>query len=253
MEHAIAYFKSTSKDRKFPHQQLFKIFETSVVKSDNSCPQWIVYSANHIPLKAVGYFKSLVDEDSNWCCVSVLNKRSIELEYAPLKSDRFIVLTLEDQAELSNTASNSSLGTKIPLGNNIGYMYAISHGARLIYDTREDTRLDFGKIPLFGDYRDYVLISKEDHIHKAWGDFVSRAPGGLWRNGFFYPATAKIGEYTFLKEKEYNCINFDVENIKIINMVKVVRTLLKEKEMGAERIQLALYKGLLCSPLFIFV
>ena len=125
---------------------LFEIFlKQSLIDNGNNCPRCIVYSANHIPLKAVGYFKSLVDEVSNWYCVSVLNKRSIELEYAPLKSDRFIVLTLEDQAELSNTASNSSLGTKIPLGNNIGDMYAISHGARLIYDTREDTRLEFGK------------------------------------------------------------------------------------------------------------
>ena len=249
LDHTITYLKS--KDRKFPHQQLFMNFETYQVVSDissseNGCPQWIVNSANHIPLKAVGYFKSLVDKDSNWCCVTVLYKQSIELEYEPLKSDRFIVLTLEDQVKLVNTTSDNSryaLKTKMS-GKNIGYLYAISHGAKLIYDTREDARLDFPQIPLLGDYKDYVLISKEDHLHKSWEDFVIRAPDSLWRHGFYYPGAGKLDEYFFLKEKKYDCAHFDIENIKILNMVETQLTLQKEKTMVEERIQLALYKGM---------
>ena len=231
-------------DLNLNHYDLFRDFKApqfinNTVISNNGCPNWIVFSANHIPLRAVSYFSHLVYLDSNWCCVTLLNKRSIELEYLPLKRDRFIVLTLEDQAELFGTAQNGSMyasNTK-----NMGYIYAISHGAKVIYDTREDTLLNLPNIPLFGDHRDYVLVSKEDHILK---DFVSRVPDAIWRNGFFYSTTAKLDDYTFLKEKDYNCTNFEFENVKIINMLKVERTLFKEKEMGEDKYQLALYRGM---------
>ena len=189
--------------------------------------KWIVTSADHIPTKAITTYKFIVD-GSDWSCVTVLKKKSIEKEFNRLKNPEFIVLTLADQAIflrelMSNTSIELSDRLKITLIENIGYLYAIAHGAQVIYDTSEYSRLTEPSIKLFEQVSDYVLLSKRDNLLKSYKDFLTTAPPFLWLYGHTQPLTW-MGDYRFLKETQYDCPDFKKENVKIIQFFNDKKT-----------------------------
>ena len=223
-----------------------------IVASADSIPtnqlkkKWIVTSADHIPTKAVTTYKFIVG-GSDWSCVIVLKKKSIEKEFNRLKHPKFVVLTLEDQAKfvtklMSNTGIKLSDSLNTTLIHNIGYLYAIAHGAQVIYDTSEYSRLAVPSIKLFEQISDYVLLSKRDNLLKSYKDVLTTAPPFLWIYGHTQPLTW-MGDYLFLKEMQYDCPDFKKENVKIIQFFQDKKTELAKKEIADMRMNFALSRG----------
>ena len=141
-------FRFTLGNRKiFKVKRLFENYVSGKEKKYkvDGCSHWIVYGAKHITNKAVRGFKYIAEkENSIWCVVSVLHKHSIEAEYNLLRSDRFIVLTLGEQPSLLKTSLEKgelSLGDNFTLGTNLGFLYAITHGAKFIYETKANFKI----------------------------------------------------------------------------------------------------------------
>ena len=222
----------------------YKQKEEKISNSENRCRRWIVVSPEHIPMKAVGMFKYIVEKkDSEWCCVVILHKKSIEAEYVLLKSEHFIVLTHEEQnlflkSYLENIAQHLQHFVK-----NIGHIYAIIHGAKVIYDTDEESLLENPSIPTFEEIEDYVLVSSDEHFFSSYQSFIAQAPAGLWISGFYNPPSDKVDGHHYLKNNEFNCTNFKKENVKIIKLIVKSGTK-SEKELPITKLQLALRQGI---------
>ena len=116
---------------------------------------------------------------------------------------------------------------------------------------KQTSRFDQPSIPSFEEIRDYVLVSKEGNLITSYKDFLTLAPEGLWRLGFFHPATSKVGEFHFLKKKDYDCIDFDRTNVRVVAFVKKEVSSLERKKMGETRLHMAVYRGMLIFGVFI--
>lgn len=96
--------------------------------------QWIVVTTIHLPTQAVEDWSQL----KHWCLVVVLDYKT-PIPY-PNLSVSTIVLTMKDQEQLP-----FRLAKRVPANHfgrkNLGYLYAISQGAKVIYDVDDDNYL----------------------------------------------------------------------------------------------------------------
>ncbi|CAM9845118.1 unnamed protein product, partial [Phaeothamnion confervicola] len=101
------------------------------------CARWAVVTSINPPTLTIRQLAALPD----WCLVVVADRKS------PSKVDygmpSIVYLTPEDQERLPYRIAHhlpwNHFGRK-----NIGYLYAIHHGAQVIYDTDDDNELIVG-------------------------------------------------------------------------------------------------------------
>ena len=152
----------------------------------SKCKYWIVFTSIHTPSDSVSMFKKLTEKYDDWCCVVVLDKKTHIADYVTLETDRFIILTIQKQFQLSKN-KGFSLIDLIPYNHfgrkNIGFLYAISKGAQIIYDTDDDNLLKEKVIPFIEPENDYQLISSEDHILNPYKFYKSNISHGFWPRG----------------------------------------------------------------------
>lgn len=107
------------------------------------CSHWGVVTTIHSPSLAVTKVAAL----SNWCTVIVADTKTPNdyLHLANLEDNpNVIFLTVEDQRKINNTFV-SVTPFKSFARKNIGYLYAICHGAQIIYDFDDDNEIKEGK------------------------------------------------------------------------------------------------------------
>lgn len=136
------------------------------------CNKWVVITTIFKPTKLIYQVSKL----PGWCQVIVGDVKS---EPFPFISDNTVFLSIQDQRrmefEIIKHLPENHFGRK-----NIGYLYAISMGAEMIYDTDDDNILKFGYIK--EDFKPMKLLRNKDsnvvNVYKQFGD------GKIWPRGF---------------------------------------------------------------------
>eukprot|EP00927_Polykrikos_kofoidii_P085975 TRINITY_DN9494_c0_g1_i1.p1 TRINITY_DN9494_c0_g1~~TRINITY_DN9494_c0_g1_i1.p1 ORF type:complete len:500 (+),score=59.30 TRINITY_DN9494_c0_g1_i1:255-1754(+) len=109
-----------------------------------TCERWIVVTSIFQPSPATRMLGKMTHQ--GWCFVVVADKNGPP-EYDDV--DGVVYLTVERQKALHFRIIDhvpwKHFGRK-----NIGYLYAIAHGAKIIYDTDDDNRLKNADIPILG-------------------------------------------------------------------------------------------------------
>ena len=122
------------------------------------CDKWSVVTTIFEPSEAVRRQAALKD----WCLVVVGDKKG-PTAYNIANKSTFVFLTPADQIELS---THFSMINNIPWNHfgrkNVGYLYAILHGAHMIWDFDDDNRLIDDMIPV--DFSLYLSSEKEKAI-----------------------------------------------------------------------------------------
>jgi hypothetical protein len=118
--------------------------DLKAMKDNVHCERWIVVTSIFQPSPATRMLGKLTRQ--GWCFVVVADKNG-PAEYDDVEG--VIYLTVEKQKAL-----HFQIVDRIPWRHfgrkNIGYLYAIAHGARVIYDTDDDNRLKEAHIPMVG-------------------------------------------------------------------------------------------------------
>lgn len=108
------------------------------------CKQWAVTTTIWEPSKTLMQIAKL----SSWCIVVVLDKKTP----LPFVVENAVILGVEEQLKLPYR-----IGKRLPWNHfgrkNIGFMYAVAHGAEIIYDCDDDNELlleahDTNSIPI---------------------------------------------------------------------------------------------------------
>ena len=211
--------------RRYPAKRLFHNYTpktSNIVGSNEKCKYWIVFTSIHEPSDSVNMLSEVTrKESSEWCCVVVLDKKTSVKGYTALETDRFIVLTIERQRELSKKRG-FSLIESIPFNHfgrkNIGFLYAVSQGAELIYDTDDDNLLKSDVIPFTESTSDYVLVSSKDHVFNPYKLFNSTVPHSLWPRGIPMDSIMRASE-EFVDIKTTECRPGKPEDITIFQIL----------------------------------
>eukprot|EP00598_Pedospumella_elongata_P002189 CAMPEP_0184967532 /NCGR_PEP_ID=MMETSP1098-20130426/882_1 /TAXON_ID=89044 /ORGANISM="Spumella elongata, Strain CCAP 955/1" /LENGTH=607 /DNA_ID=CAMNT_0027489009 /DNA_START=25 /DNA_END=1848 /DNA_ORIENTATION=+ len=137
-------------------KKLSKIANVSTTSWDSlHCEKWAVVTTINAPTTAVqkqahisAVEAKLVDGvHSGWCLLVVADTGSPDTYEVNIPNNKFTYLSVSRQKELANTASRAQkeLYQALPWGHvgrkNAGYLYALHHGARYIYDFDDDVLL----------------------------------------------------------------------------------------------------------------
>ena len=159
--------------RQFPRNRLkFHAFNPKTTRSnskpDLSCKKWAVMTTIFDVSDAVRRQVKL----KNWCLVVVFDKRSAETYDAGWTkgegNDAVVYLRPEDQVAMRNALNFVSALPWNHFGRkNIGYLYAIMHGAEVIWDFDDDNALKFwipGAAPAGAPSIDEAIPEHEEQI-----------------------------------------------------------------------------------------
>merc|ERR1719231_14153 len=115
-----------------------------MVQDRKNCSKWIVVTTIFQPSPATRKLGEMTKR--GWCYVVVADKNGPP-EYDDVEG--VIYLTVEKQRamhfQIMDHVPWKHFGRK-----NVGYLYAIAHGAKAIYDTDDDNRLINFDIPIAG-------------------------------------------------------------------------------------------------------
>jgi len=118
--------------------------DLKAMRDPTRCERWIVVTSIFQPSPATRMLGHMTRQ--GWCYVVVADKNGPS-EYDDVEG--VIYLTVERQRAL-----HFQIVDHVPWRHfgrkNIGYLYAIAHGARVIYDTDDDNRLKEARIPILG-------------------------------------------------------------------------------------------------------
>lgn len=159
---------------------------------NSSCERWIVVTSIFQPSAATRKLGELTRQ--GWCYVVVADKNGPE-EWHGVEG--VIYLTVERQRELHFHIMDHlpwrHFGRK-----NVGFLFAIANGAKVIYDTDDDNRLKEARIPILGE--DQVFWpddSKSEASPGLLNPYPSFRPscGHVWPRGF--PLDYVQAQHTF--------------------------------------------------------
>jgi hypothetical protein len=138
---------------------------------------WVVVTSIYMPRNG------FLDYIENGLKVVVVgDEKTPEWAWENLKSENFHFLTIADQNELFPEISNL-IGTGTYARKNIGYLYAVSHGAKQIWDTDDDT---------FIRKNAYDLLKRSHELPQTlvvgsgfFNPYIYYAPNsGMWPRGY---------------------------------------------------------------------
>ena len=135
--------------------------QSFVLPIHDTCSKWSVVTTIFEPSNPVRYQAML----SDWCLVVVGDKKG-PLNYDITNKSTFFFLSANEQIEL---IKHFSMINNIPWNHfgrkNVGYLYAILHGARMIWDFDDDNGLIGHMIPV--DLSHYLTKGSERDSDKA--------------------------------------------------------------------------------------
>lgn len=156
-----------------------------MVQDRKNCSKWIVVTTIFQPSAATRVLGEMTKK--GWCYVVVADKNGPP-EYDDVEG--VVYLTVQKQKTLHFQILNHipwrHFGRK-----NVGYLWAIAHGAQVIYDTDDDNRLKALEIPLLGSDSDpQAKISAfepkfpgEKHVFNPYPAFQPTC-GHIWPRGY---------------------------------------------------------------------
>ncbi|CAE7332858.1 STL1 [Symbiodinium sp. CCMP2592] len=134
--------------RELPREELrfagIRRSDLKALRDEKTCDRWIVVTSIFQPSPATRKLGELTKQ--GWCYVVVADKNGPK-DYDDVEG--VIYLTVERQRALHFHIMDHlpwrHFGRK-----NVGFLYAIAHGAKIIYDTDDDNRLKEARIPILG-------------------------------------------------------------------------------------------------------
>lgn len=163
-----------------------------------SCPRWGVVTTVFAPSKAIKKFVILAnDSENDWCLVIVADSKTPiaymdDLENESLNMDKLVFLSTLQQEDLMAESSYGAFIAKTPWKHfsrkNIGYLYAISHGANYIFDFDDDNELIEDSRPFeHGVYVDTVrfVLTNPGLVYNPYPAFLEADDDSrIWPRGF---------------------------------------------------------------------
>ncbi|CAE7761414.1 STL1, partial [Symbiodinium necroappetens] len=134
--------------RELPREELrfagIRRSDLKALRDEKTCDRWIVVTSIFQPSPATRKLGELTKQ--GWCYVVVADKNGPK-DYDDVEGVTY--LTVERQRALHFHIMDHlpwrHFGRK-----NVGFLYAIAHGAKIIYDTDDDNRLKEARIPILG-------------------------------------------------------------------------------------------------------
>ncbi|CAE7898086.1 STL2 [Symbiodinium microadriaticum] len=134
--------------RELPREELrfagIRRSDLKALRDEKTCDRWIVVTSIFQPSPATRKLGELTKQ--GWCYVVVADKNGPK-DYDDVEGVAY--LTVERQRALHFHIMDHlpwrHFGRK-----NVGFLYAIAHGAKIIYDTDDDNRLKEARIPILG-------------------------------------------------------------------------------------------------------
>lgn len=120
-----------------------RLSEVGTVSNPKLCERWIVVTSIFEPSPATRVLGEMTRQ--GWCLVVVADTNGP----ATYDVEGVVYLTVERQRDL-RFHSIEHLPWRHFGRKNVGFLYAIAHGARVIYDTDDDNRLKARRIPVAG-------------------------------------------------------------------------------------------------------
>merc|ERR1719331_1285487 len=143
--------------------------ELKAMQDPLQCERWIVVTSIFQPSPATRMLGKMTRQ--GWCFVVVADTNG-PAEYDDVEG--VVYLTVEKQKAL-----HFQIVDRIPWRHfgrkNIGYLYAIAHGAKVIYDTDDDNRLKEEHIPISGVGTGGTLPEAAPvNVSRPTGDFADK-------------------------------------------------------------------------------
>jgi hypothetical protein len=165
----------------------FNLFFILLFLPINAHDKWIVVTTIHYPTPALEKLSQL----PGWRLVVVADKKTPHDWHL----DNCDFLSVEMQEKL-----NFNIIKHLPWNHysrkNIGYLYAIKNGARIIYETDDDTQLDTGNIFYLPEYISGLLVTSNYHLFNPHAYFGQPS---TWPRGYPLSAILKSHDYTYQK------------------------------------------------------
>ena len=215
------------KERKFISYSSHNVQQTANKQGVPWCSKWAVVTTIFEASEAVHRFVKL----TNWCLVVVFDKKTpqtYDTKWTPGEGNREVVLLYPDDQQAMKNHFVSSLPWNTFGRKNVGYLYAIMHGADVIWDFDDDNLLKFwipGAAPSNTPSID-SSIPQEEIIN------VLEPTGHDWPTYNSYPV---LGAPTLPSwprglppddVKETKCSNTSVKNTKLYsNKIAVLQSL----------------------------
>jgi hypothetical protein len=165
--------------------------DLKAMREEKRCERWIVVTSIFQPSPATRKLGEMTRQ--GWCYVVVADKNGPP-DYDDVEG--VVYLTVERQRALHFQIMNH-LPWKHFGRKNVGFLYAIAHGAKIIYDTDDDNRLRETRIPILG-YSDQweplgaaVNISRP-RVEESQGQSLVVQPGLLNPYPSFRPTCGHI-------------------------------------------------------------
>jgi hypothetical protein len=187
--------------------------------------KWIVITTINHPTKVFDALSKLDD----WNILVVADKKTPKDWEFP----GVTVLTIDDQLQL-----NYKIMQHIPWNHygrkNIGYLYAISCGAKIIYETDDDNFLTTGVIDLQPEYSDWVAVASDAVVTNPYAYFDQPT---VWPRGYPLKSILKDDTATWTCQKnifipvQQGLVDKDPDVDAIFRLTRTDETIFDAKKM----------------------
>lgn len=169
------------------------------------CDKWVVITSVNAPTVVV---KQLATSKEDLCVVVVADKKS-PVEYNVDRS-HLVYLTVEEQEKLSY-----NIMKLVPWNHfarkNIGFLYAIEHGAKQIFDLDDDNELisvkDILKQVFSTKQKSYDVVKTKQYVTNPYMIYLNRPGEYIWPRGYPLEAIKTPHDYTFVPVNSTSTIN----------------------------------------------
>ena len=188
--------KRTYTGPKLPKSELKAVTPSKV--EGMMCDNWVVVTSVNAPTVVV---KQLADSKENLCLVVVADKKS-PTEYH-VNRKHVVYLTVEDQMKL-----HYHIMDMVPWNHfarkNIGFLYAMEHGAKQIFDLDDDNELISTKDILQQVYtkekKTFKFINTTQYVTNPYMIYLNQKGEYIWPRGYPLDAIKMPHNYTFIDE-----------------------------------------------------
>lgn len=210
------------KKRTYSGKRLQDMKKKEYIKPDKSemmCEYWAVITSVNAPTVVV---KQLAETTENLCLVVVADKKS-PVDY-DVSRKHLVYLTVEDQEKLSY-----EIMKLVPWNHfarkNIGFLYAIQHGAKKIFDVDDDNELITTEniMNQVFDHRmkEYDYISTQQYVTNPYMVYLNQKGEYIWPRGYPLEAIKTEHDYKYITENITKQGNH-IENLGVIQFLQNV-------------------------------
>ena len=146
--------------------------------------KWIIINANNPPTDTIKNLEKIIE---NWKIVVIGNSKTINSNWDIFQnSTKLIYLSLKDQKKLRYKILNF-LNDDSSCRKNIGYLFAIQHGAKEIYEIDENLEFSTNNLTFFDtNINDTYICYGISENQKMINPYIHFGETNIWPRGFSY-------------------------------------------------------------------